>query len=421
MSSRILAVVAEVLAGGGQLRVPVSRALARCLEDVGVVRAAVLLFEPVQGLSWLPLEGAPASGSQIEPVVRAHARTARTRLLSRDRDVDAAPLLDGFGVDCVLLVPLTHDERPIGALVGVPRADTVFDDKACARVEAEAPAVALALLMTIASEAQLLMADRLVSVGALAAGVAHEINNPLATVIANLDMAQDEVKALPAEHVSIDLRDELADASEAADRVRQIVRDLRMFSRAEEDRRGPVDLRTVLESSLRLTWNEIRHRARLVKLFDHVPPVEANEARLCQVFLNLVLNAAQAIPEGRAAENQIRVILRSEGTHSVAVEVTDTGCGMSAEAQRHVFTPFFTTKTRTVGTGLGLTTSQRIVTALGGELRFASTEGVGSTFTVILPLAQGSAKAASPAAIQTGPVPPGGRPLVVDEDPTPSG
>jgi len=146
-------------------------------------------------------------------------------------------------------------------------------------------------------------------------------------------------------------------------------------------------VREVLDSTLRMAWHEIRHRARLVKAFDEVPAVEANEARLGQVFLNLVINAAHAIPEGRTESNQIRVTTRSEGGR-VLIEIADTGVGMSNELMEHIFTPFFSTRPPGVGTGLGLTICRRLVEDIGGELRVTSREGKGSTFTILLPVTE---------------------------------
>jgi PAS domain S-box-containing protein len=264
------------------------------------------------------------------------------------------------------------------------------------------------------SEAQLFATDRLASVGTLAAGVAHEINNPLAAVIANLELA---VADLQAAGMGGELLEEVRDAREAAERVRLIVRDLRLFSRAEETRRGLVDVREVLDSTLRMAWHEIRHRARLVKAFDDVPHVEANEARLGQVFLNLVINAAHAIPEGRAESNQIRIATRLESDR-VVIEIVDTGVGMSSELMEHIFTPFFTARPAGAGTGLGLSICRRLVEDIGGELRVTSREGKGSSFTILLPVAE---QAPDPEArsrpAPSSPHPQRGRILVIDDDP----
>ena len=236
-------------------------------------------------------------------------------------------------------------------------------------------------------EAQLIVADRMASVGTLAAGVAHEINNPLSAVIANLDLAHRQVHDEAARSGNRELVEYLQDAQEAAERVRLIVRDLKVFSRAENNRTGPTDVRAVLESTLRMAWNEIRHRARLIKEYAPLPPVDANESRLGQVFLNLIINATHAIPEGQAKQNEIRVSTRMDESGMVAIDVTDSGVGMSESVQRRLFTPFFTTKAVGVGTGLGLSICQRLISAMNGQIRVHSKVDHGSTFTVLLPVA----------------------------------
>ncbi|HEY5240772.1 MAG TPA: PAS domain S-box protein, partial [Polyangiaceae bacterium] len=187
-------------------------------------------------------------------------------------------------------------------------------------------------------QARLLLADRMVSVGALAAGVAHEINNPLAYVMTNLDVVASRrlpplgarLQELGGEAATIG--QEIARviamidvAREGSERMRDIVRDLRTFTRgASEEKRGPVDVRRVMDASINLAWNEIRHRARLVKEYGDVVPVFATEARLGQVFLNILVNAAQALEVGDAAENVIRVRTTTEHDGQVVVQVSDT-------------------------------------------------------------------------------------------------
>ncbi len=268
-------------------------------------------------------------------------------------------------------------------------------------------------------QTRLMLADRLVSVGTLAAGVAHEINNPLMYVIANLEFVS---RALgTADGASTDekrarLLRAMAQAREGADRVTQIVRGLRTFSRGDEDRRGPVSVVDVIESSLAMAWNEIRHRARLVRAFGAVALVEANEARLGQVFLNLLVNAAQAIPEGHVDRHEIRVSAWNDGSH-VVVEVRDTGDGIAPEIQGRIFDPFFTTKPVGEGTGLGLSICHGIVTGLGGEITVESAQGVGSTFRVSLPA---SVAPRAPQRYSVPPAPPGARAkvLIVDDEPS---
>jgi PAS domain S-box-containing protein len=241
------------------------------------------------------------------------------------------------------------------------------------------------------TEMQLMLADRMASVGTLAAGVAHEINNPLAAVIANLDMAlQDLVDLGERPDLPPDLLDELRDARVSADRVREIVRDLKLFSRTHEDVFGAVNVEKVLESTLRMAWNEIRHRAKLVKVYGSAPRVLANESRLGQVLLNLIVNAVQAIPEGNYESNEIRVSTMVADDR-VIISVADTGGGMPPEVKQRLFTPFFTTKPVGVGTGLGLAISHRIISAMGGTITFESELGQGTEFRISLPIADANA------------------------------
>jgi signal transduction histidine kinase len=270
---------------------------------------------------------------------------------------------------------------------------------------------------------RLLISDRMASVGTLAAGVAHEVNNPLATICGNLELMAKTLGDLVAEP-GCDGRleevvDELRDARESAERVRLIILDLKIFSRApDEERRGPVDVHRVLDSALRMARNEIRHRARLVKEYGTVGPVAANEARLGQVFLNLIVNAAQAIPEGRAEHNVVRVVTGLDAAGRVSIEVRDTGAGIARETLPRIFDAFFTTKAIGVGTGLGLSICHRIVRGLGGEIEIESEPGKGTAVRVLLPPSGGSPerpRAPSPATPVT-PVLRRGRLLIVDDE-----
>lgn len=288
-------------------------------------------------------------------------------------------------------------------------------------------------------QTQLLISERMASLGTLAAGIAHEINNPLAVLIANLDSLQESLTGITKENppnLSGDARGEasqeffsrlenqapemsenLRDANEAAERIRVIVRDLKIFSRAsDEEKRGSVELHGVLESSIRMASNEVRHRARLVKDYGEIVPVEGQESQLGQVFLNLIVNAAQAIPEGNAAANEIRIVTRMGDAGGVAVEIRDTGAGIPRDILPRIFDPFFTTKPTGIGTGLGLAISRRIITSLGGELSVASEVGKGSVFRILLPAARSQKAEVMPVAA---PAPTGrrGSILVVDDEP----
>ncbi len=288
-----------------------------------------------------------------------------------------------------LAVPITGSCAPIRSIrATVTGAVLVFRDASDDRRAQRAQETA---------QAQLMLADRLASVGTLAAGVAHEVNSPLAYVIANLEMIAEELRALapvvPAGTLK-DLVDMSNDARHGAERVRKIVRGLKTFSRADEGRRVPLDVRTVLELSINMTFTEIRHRARLVEEYGPIPRVEADDARLGQVFINLLVNAAQSIAEGDTDRNEIRIVTSTDPEGRAVIEVRDTGAGIPAAMRARIFDPFFTTKPVGVGTGLGLSICHTIVTSWGGTISVESEPGRGSTFRVVL-LAAGGDTAAS--------------------------
>jgi len=256
--------------------------------------------------------------------------------------------------------------------------------------------------------------DRLASMGGLAAGVAHEINNPLTALISSLDFLDEETGGAFA--ANVDVNDLLLTAKEASYRIRDIIRDLRLFSRPDEERRGPVDLRATLDSTCRLARVEIRHRARLIKKFAEIPVVDGNEARFGQVFLNLVVNAAQAISEGEVAKNEIVIATYTDEAGHAVVEVRDTGRGIPAHVFPKLFEPFFTTKPVGVGTGLGLSISRRIVEDAGGTIAVTSEVDGGTMVRVVLPPAAVRTKLTSNPPRSRGAGSQGGRLLVVDDD-----
>ena len=263
------------------------------------------------------------------------------------------------------------------------------------------------------TEAQLIASDRLASVGTLSTALAHEINNPLAAVLGNLELLSTMVPGGDPTEVSAIL----SDAFEAAQRVGKIVRDLRVFARPGATELVPVDVARVLESTLRIAQNEVRHRARLVLEIGDVPPVRAIESRLGQVFLNLIVNAAQAIADGRAHDNQITIRVGRGGSGTVTVAIADTGVGIPEDVQTRLFTPFFSTKPPGEGTGLGLAISKQIVTSLGGRITVDSVVGRGSTFTVELQPAEGPRAAPERSEPRPQPATHRGRVLVIDDEP----
>ncbi len=264
-------------------------------------------------------------------------------------------------------------------------------------------------------QARLLLADRMASVGTLAAGVAHEINNPLAYVTANIELALQELKKTPQ---LARAAESLREAREGADRVRRIVGDLKTFSRADDAIRERVDLATVVESSINLAMNEIRHRAQLVRELGPAPRVDANASRLGQVVVNLLVNAAQAIEEGKVGDNTITVRIGKDDSGRAVLEIEDTGPGMPPEIRARIFDPFYTTKPVGEGTGLGLTICHGIVAALGGSIEVESEVGKGSLFRVVLPAARESDRVARPVpSLPVATEPRRGRVLVVDDEP----
>jgi len=229
-------------------------------------------------------------------------------------------------------------------------------------------------------QAKLVLTERMASLGTLAGGIAHEINNPLSYILTNLRCLSEELSAL---HDTSEARKLTADALEGAERVRRIVQDLHAFARPSESG-GPTDLHRVLDLAANIASSQIRFRARLVKDYGPIPLVDGCESRLGQVALNLLVNAAQAIQDGRPQDNEIRLVTLAEGPGHVVLEVRDTGSGIPPEFRSRVFEPFFTTKPVGTGTGLGLWICHRIVTSLGGEITLESQTGKGTTFRVVL-------------------------------------
>ncbi|HTN51271.1 MAG TPA: ATP-binding protein, partial [Anaeromyxobacter sp.] len=258
------------------------------------------------------------------------------------------------------------------------------------------------------------VAERLAALGTLAAGVAHEINNPLTFVTANLAWAREQLERAPPDEPRTLALQALRDADEGSRRVARIVRDLGAVSRLPVGGRVPIDPRTEVGGALKLVQHQVRHRAGLVTRLEPVPPVRAAEFELGQVVVNLVVNAIHAIPEGEPERHEIRVATRTSPDGWAVVEVADTGHGIPEPLRGRIFEPFFTTKAVGEGTGLGLSVCHGLVTALGGRIEIESEPGRGSCFRVLLPPCLEAAPAAAP------PPPDAGRRarvLVIDDEP----
>ena len=260
------------------------------------------------------------------------------------------------------------------------------------------------------TQSQLLQSEKMAAVGQLAAGVAHEINNPIGFVTSNLGslsgyvgqlfdligvyqaataaLGPDEKAAIEVERQKIDfnyLQEDipslLKESQDGLERVRKIVSDLRDFSHTDDGQWVPTDLNHSMESALNVSANEIKYKATVVKELGQLPPVACITSQINQVLVNLLVNAAQAI------DGQGVITVRS-GVQAAQVwlEVSDTGCGMPPEVQKRIFEPFYTTKAVGKGTGLGLSITWEIISRHHGRIEVESVVGKGTTFRMILPL-----------------------------------
>ncbi|MCH8343999.1 MAG: response regulator [Planctomycetes bacterium] len=263
---------------------------------------------------------------------------------------------------------------------------------------------------------QLLQAEKMASIGQLAAGVAHEINNPIGFISSNLNSLQkyardiervlraydelrcecdhsnpgvatkaDEVKRILEEveidYVLSDLADLINESIEGAHRVRQIVGDLRDFSHLDSPDLAEEDINQLIDKTINVAWNELKYKTEVVREYGKIPAISCYGGKLGQVFLNLLVNAAQAI------EKRGTITVRTGQDHQhIWIEIADTGCGIPAQQLNRIFDPFFTTKEVGKGTGLGLHLAYTIVEAHGGRISAASTVGKGTTFRIQLPL-----------------------------------
>lgn len=263
-----------------------------------------------------------------------------------------------------------------------------------------------------AMQAQIIQQEKMASIGQLAAGVAHEINNPMGFITSNLTSlgkyaerldtyiaalqgslyacpghpGMDELdqlrQKLKVDYIISDVNELIKESLDGANRVRRIVQDLKSFSRLDQAELTHANLNECLETTINIAWNELKYIATLEREFGDIPQISCNPQQLNQVFLNLLVNAAQAMEQ----QGVITVRTWAEADH-VCVSVSDTGKGMPKEVQDRVFEPFYTTKSAGKGTGLGLSISADIIrNKHHGEISVASEPGKGTTFTVRLPV-----------------------------------
>ncbi|RKH73453.1 response regulator [Corallococcus interemptor] len=368
------------------------------------------------------------------------ANEALCALVGRRREelVGSAPgvlLASADGPERQRLLEALREERSLRAEVALTRPDgtRVWSEMQLSPVRANGQAVThfvathRDVTATKELQARLVAAERVAAVGTLAAGVGHEINNPLAYLALNLEAARRVLAADggPSPQGARDALSSVRGAQEGAERIRLIVRDLQVFSREGAPERGLVDLNALVPPAVRVVLHALRSRARLVEDFGPVPRVLGSEARLGQVLLNLLVNALQAIPEGDPNRHEVRVRTGTDASGHARVEVEDTGGGIPPDVLSRIFDPFFTTKNSDEGTGLGLAICQQIVRTHGGELRVHSVPGQGATFTLLLPPAPVQSAGLPPlhavASIAEEPEPVGsgrrGRVLIVDDEP----
>ncbi|HEY5949300.1 MAG TPA: ATP-binding protein [Kofleriaceae bacterium] len=267
---------------------------------------------------------------------------------------------------------------------------------------------------------RLFLAERMASIGTLAAGVGHEINNPLTYIVLNLTLLERELRSVElTESSRARIENMIEQARYGTERVSGIVRDLQALTRVPEERVARVELVPVLERCLEICDHQIRHRARVIRDLREVDPVRGSEGRLVQLFLNLLVNAAQAIPVGSADTHTIRIATAMRDGRAI-VTISDSGVGIAPAALGRIFDPFYTTKQVGEGTGLGLAICRSIVSAIGGEIDVESIPGQGATFRIALPTATGSEPADEPADQPTRRVTVPGvkkRVLVIDDEP----
>jgi PAS domain S-box-containing protein len=268
------------------------------------------------------------------------------------------------------------------------------------------------------AHSQILQQEKMASIGQLAAGVAHEINNPMGFIISNLNTLSkyvgkisefmetqlevieeyagisgiadnlkkiDEKKrSLKIDYITEDITNLIHESLEGADRVKKIVQDLKSFSRIDEAEYKISDINAGLESTINIVWNELKYKATLVKEYGDIPLTKCRPGQLNQVFMNFLVNAAQAIEK----HGEIHVRTWQEDTR-INIAISDTGCGIPEEIQRRIFEPFFTTKEVGKGTGLGLSIAYDIIKKHNGEITVDSTVGKGTTFTISIPVIVG--------------------------------
>jgi signal transduction histidine kinase len=377
----------------------------------------VKLDEPTR-IAWFPGEGLDGADASLVSILAERLQPGSDGVRLQEPDEASAPS-GPFG--SALIVSLTARDRSLGALVllrrhGSPgfteeefRRAVVFSGQLALAVDNARLHEALAAKVQEVTRTRdaLIFAEKLALTGQLTAGVAHEINTPLTYVRFNMDFVVSTADKLVAELESrsdgsdgaslasarqslAELRTAASDARDGIERIVKIVRDLNMFAQPDRHQRARLDITRVMDWAANVAAAQIKSKAKLVKDYEPAPAVRGNETRLGQVFVNLLVNAAQAIAGGDPEKNMITLRVHSEGLQVIA-EVTDSGAGIDPANLDRIFEPFFTTKPAGTGTGLGLPICRTIVNEHGGSISVESNPGHGTTFRVVLPVALGEA------------------------------
>lgn len=254
-------------------------------------------------------------------------------------------------------------------------------------------------------ERRVAMSERLAAIGTMAAGVQHEINNPLASVVANVQFALDVVRARsdgspPSPEEQAELVSALEDAAQGAERVRRTVEELRHFSRGPASIDVPIPITRAIDEAIRVSANAVRHNATVHCTYGEAPLVRAEEGQLARVFVNILLFCARTMHDGRAEEQTITITTSTEDGHAVA-EVRHDGREIAPDALHRIFEPFYATSVADAANGLELAVCHSILTSLGGDIDVTSEAGSGTAFRVRLP----AATAAPTAALEAVPKP----------------
>jgi signal transduction histidine kinase len=425
--------VGTALCGTLHLRELLAVMMERVREVLDAEACSVMLVdEPTRTLRWEVAlgEGAGKLQTMSVPIGQGiSGRVAQSGEVIRIEDAHNDPRWEGqrydqttgFTTRSILCLPIRTRERIVGVVQVLNRRGGPFTDEDQQLLEALASmgAVAIenarlyenleekvqertaALTRTLAelreTQSQLVQSEKMAALGDLVAGVAHEINTPLGAVSSNTDLvgrAMTKAKQTLADPAQTDKAITFLErgaamvevSREACQRINEIVRSLRNFARLDEAERKPADLHEGIDSTLTLAGHLMKNRISVHREYGQLPPVHCYANQLNQVFLNILVNAAQAIDGPGAITIRTRFVPDGDAQGSAVVEISDSGCGIPPEVIRKIFDPGFTTKGVGVGTGLGLAICYRIVANHRGKLEVESVVGKGTTFRITLPV-----------------------------------